>query len=434
MRVLLVEPSLGAFPSVSLGLASLSAVLKSRGHEARLLQISERLWPIPSIPEIFEIVAEHRPDLIAFLIREDQIEWSRQVVEALQGRFPRIPIASGTEGIAPLVAVPMDGEAGVASRNLLDEMGRAVAAFPALDQQPNLPLDWEIYDLERVLSARQGCLGIRISLPGAFQPARLHLLTVLEEVRRLRLRLPELHSFSLEEPSIALDRGALMDLCRASRRQDLRIPFIVDAHPATFDEELARSLSESSCKLCRFDVESASDRVRHDVLRIPFGSIALERAIHVAHEYGLHTSASLRLGVATETRDELLETLDFCARVKPGRIRWVPCAEAPDLWQEKVFTLAHWWVNALSDWPSAGIYRRLVDEIEALDGESWRVRQGWLREEDRELSEELLEKSLPHYSIRLNHRIAVSSEVTVHRAWRSEDGYSIVRSVATQAL
>ncbi len=439
MRVLFVEPSVGAFPCVSLGLASLAGFLGSKGHEVRLLQISERLWPIPSNLEIVEIVAEHRSDLIAFLVREDQVEWSRPVVEALREKYPRIPIGTEAGGFTRLSPAPDPGGGGTDPRDLVDDFVKDLATFRDLVGRarqvlrPALRLDWELYDLERILSARQGCLGMRLTIPGTSRPVEIPLQDVLEEVRRLQLRFPELTSFSLDEPSIALDRVALTQLCRANRRQDLRIPFIVDAHLSTFDEELAHSLKEAGCKLCRFDIERASDRYGHDHLRVPFGCHALERAMHIAHECGLHTSASLRLGLASETRDDDLETLELCARVKPGRVRWIPCAETPDLWQEKVFALAHWWMNALSDWPSAGIYRRLVEEIESLDVDNWRVRQAGLREEDRELSEELIEKGLPHYSIRLNHRIAVSSEVIVPRAGRPENEDAAVRWVATQA-
>jgi len=47
MKVLLVYPVIDCPAGVSHGLASISAVLKSRGHETRLVHVNEHLWPIP---------------------------------------------------------------------------------------------------------------------------------------------------------------------------------------------------------------------------------------------------------------------------------------------------------------------------------------------------------------------------------------------------
>jgi len=81
-----------------------------------------------------------------------------------------------------------------------------------------------------------------------------------------------------------------------------------------------------------------------------------------------------------------------------------------DLWLEKVAKVCHWWVNALSDWPSASMYQRLVAEIESLSRAEWDERKKNILQEDRDLSEELLEKGIPHYSIRYSHVMGVHSD------------------------
>jgi len=174
---------------------------------------------------------------------------------------------------------------------------------------------------------------------------------------------------------------------------------------------------------------------------------AIERALAAAHAHDLHTSTFIMFGLPTETRAEVMETLELCARVKMGRFRWALFFPFPgtkgyeiarkldlidddkmrrlgnyfdgtclrfgpehDLWLDKVGKVCHWWVNALSDWPSAPLYRRLVDEIESLDEAAWRARKEGIVEEDHEISRQLLEKGIPHYSIQYSHVMAVRSD------------------------
>ena len=153
--------------------------------------------------------------------------------------------------------------------------------------------------------------------------------------------------------------------------------------------------------------------------------------------------------------EQVLETLELCSRVKMGRFRWALFFPFPgtagftiansldmidfekrdslgnyfdgtclkfgddhDLWLNKVSNVCHWWVNALSDWPSAKIYKKLVEEIESLSAEEWAVRKKAILQEDRDLSEELLEKGIPHYSIRYSHVMGVHSDFVLEERER----------------
>ena len=51
-----------------------------------------------------------------------------------------------------------------------------------------------------------------------------------------------------------------------------------------------------------------------------------------------------------------------------------------------------------------------MDEVEGWDRAAFEANKGTLQERDRTLSEELLGKGLPHYSIRYSHVMAVNSD------------------------
>ena len=81
-----------------------------------------------------------------------------------------------------------------------------------------------------------------------------------------------------------------------------------------------------------------------------------------------------------------------------------------DLFIEKLGKLCNWWVNSLTDWPSAPIYEELVREVEAMDKPTWDRRKAELVKYDRVLSDELMSKDITHYTIRYSNVMGVRSD------------------------
>ena len=66
MRILFVYPNLYTQMGFNHGLASLSACLKERGHETRLVNLNENLPPVPSNEDVAQVVRDWAPGMIAF--------------------------------------------------------------------------------------------------------------------------------------------------------------------------------------------------------------------------------------------------------------------------------------------------------------------------------------------------------------------------------
>jgi len=510
MKVLLIYPSIDCPAGVSHGLASISAVLKSRGHETRLIHINENLWPIPSNEEILEIVGDYQPGIIGLSVMSQQYDWTCSLAKDLTRRFPSLPLCIG--GVHPTM-VPDDvvksglfdfvcvGEGECPFLELIDGLEKGVdvsrcpnmrvfrrktgevinnpvGPFPDLDALP--PMDWDLFDMERIVQVKKGWLSILTSrgcpykctycfnkeivdqyledkaIKTAKEYLRHHSIpSVLDEIRTLKAKYPEINTVIFDDDLFTLNKKYVLDFCEAYQRSKIGLPFVVNAHVQVFNDEIAAALKEAGCMICKFGLESGSDRIRREVLWRFMTNDTIERALLAAHGQDLHTSTFIMFGLPTETREEVLETLELCARVKMGRFRWALFFPFPgtagytiakeknlidfekmsqlgnyfdgtclrfgaehDLWLDKVGKVAHWWVNALSDGPSARLYQGLVEEIEALDRDEWEERKRTIREEDREISEELLEKGLPHYSIRYSHVMAVHSDFVVQERVR----------------
>ena len=95
MRVLLIYPSIDCPPGINHGLAAISGVLKSHGHDTRLIHACEKLWPIPDYDEIREVVEEYDPHLVGFSAMSQQYEWCCEVASRIDRDFDLPTVVGG---------------------------------------------------------------------------------------------------------------------------------------------------------------------------------------------------------------------------------------------------------------------------------------------------------------------------------------------------
>ncbi|MCB1282330.1 MAG: radical SAM protein, partial [Salinibacterium sp.] len=244
-----------------------------------------------------------------------------------------------------------------------------------------------------------------------------------------------------------LNRQYVHEFCEAYIAAGIGLPFVVNAHVQKFDDDMAEVLARAGCLIVKYGLESGSDWVRRNVLWRYMTNKKIEDSFAAAHAQDLHTSAFVMFGLPHENREHIIETIELCARVQMGRFRWAIFFPFPgtagyrisrdddliddekmkglgnyfdgsclkfgdehDLFVEKLGRVFHWWVNAATDWPTAPVYRALVDEVDAMDRATWDREKGQLHARDRELSEDFLARGLPHYSIRYSHVMAVHSD------------------------
>ncbi len=240
----------------------------------------------------------------------------------------------------------------------------------------------------------------------------------------------------------------LREFC-AEYKKISSIPFTVNAHVQIFDADMARNLKDAGCSIVKFGIESGSQRVRREVMNRHMKNDAITRALAIAEEAGLHSSTFVMIGLPTETREEVLETIQLLADSKPGRFRWsvffpFPHTAAYDislkngcidfdkmnrlsnftdescldfgpehnLWLEKVAQAFPWYVNARSDLACAQRYAELVAEIESMPAAAWAKAKDTLRSRDEEESRRQQAAGHVHYAIRFNRFMGVRSDWT----------------------
>ncbi|MGQ0613227.1 MAG: B12-binding domain-containing radical SAM protein [Planctomycetaceae bacterium] len=350
------------------------------------------------------------------------------------------------------------------------EIRNAVGPFPDLAALPET--DYDLFDIEHIVERKNGWMGLITSRgcpykctycfnkeivdlykeEGGATTVKEYLRAypverMIEEIAALKRRHPGIKTLIIDDDLFTLNKPYVHRWTQAYRESGIGLPFVVNAHVQCFDDTMAKALADAGCRIVKYGLESGSDRVRKEVLWRFMTNRQIAETTAAAHRHGLHTSAFIMFGLPHESREEIFETLRLCAEVKMGRFRWaiffpfpgtagytiakeaalidwsrwenmgnyfdascLKFGEAHDLFLEKLGALCPWYVNALTDWPSAKTYTELVREVEAMDRETFRRRRTELIAYDRELSEQLLRLDLPHYSLRYAHVMGVRSD------------------------
>ena len=501
MRILFIYPNLNAQIGFNYGIAYLSAVLKQAGHTTGLLNVNEQLGYPFDLDRIASDALAFAPDLIAFSLVTNQVAAALQMAAEIK-KHCAAPIVCG--GIHPTVA-PADmlatglfdvvfiGESEYALREYVQALAtgadissianicfmqdgavvkNAVSPFIPLEDLP--PKDYGIFDFQKMIDAKNGWVGLMASrgcpfrcsycfnhqivelychdlnVPqGRLKYVRHHpVQDAIGEITYLLANYKNISMFIFDDDLFTFDRRYLQQFC-AEYKKITTVPFTVNAHVQVFDAAMAASLRASGCTIVKFGIESGCERVRREVMNRHMKNDAIKKALAIAEEAGLHSSTFVMIGLPTETREEVLETIQLLADSRPGRFRWsvffpfpntkaheislhngcidfdkmnrlsnftdescLNFGPAQNLWLEKAARVFPWYVNARSGLACAGRYQELVAEIEGLSPGEWLAVKDSLRARDEEESRRQLALGNLHYAIRFNRFMGVRSDWT----------------------
>ena len=489
MRVLFIYPNLNAQIGFNYGIAYISALLKAHGIETFLLNINGDLGYPLDLARIKRDVERIDPDVIGFSVLTNQYKYALEI--AAHGRtFFDGPVVFG--GIHPtmdphtvlrepaidsicvgegeeafLEAIMAGSPRGVRNMGYREGDRTVVEPLrPYTDLSLLPPKDYEIFDFQQMIDAKDGWVGLLTGRGCPFRctyclnhriielykdsgyPPRLYMRRhsvdqVIGEIEHLLSRYERIRMFIFDDDLFTSDKAWLREFSE-KYRSVTRIGFVCNAHVKMFDEEAASYLKEAGCRIVKFGVESGSERIRRDVLSRYMTNRDIEQAFGAAHKFGLHTSAFVMIGLPGEEKEDVLETVKLLSKVQPGRFRWTlffpfvgtrayEIAEqqgAIDF--EKMAGLDNFTDETCMDLGGevnllvrkvkdhfcafangyAGIpeYARIVSAIEACDEEAWHAQKGLMAKEIERIDEGMRRTGQQHYAVRYNRFMGVRSD------------------------
>lgn len=361
MRILFVYPDNN--PSYPLQIGAISAYLKERGHETKLLMPlmkSGALVESRHLDEIFGEIQAFSPDYVGFTGYETALPWIRQIARYVKNHFPQVQTVLGgyfptmqpneairmpeidiiclNEGERPMAEL-LDSEGlrrDIPGLWFKDEHGTPIPnpIGPVLEDLDELPWpDRDMLDYQAHLNyepvgercikvmAGRGCIYqctycgnwyIRANLDRKSKKKYFRLRSpedVVAELKHLKSRY-EFEKVGFHDDIFWSDKQWLRDFVPLYK-QDVGTPYYCATRVELCDDETLALLRDSGCYLLLMGVESGDERFRGRILKRGMTNDSTVSVFRRARERGILTWSFTMVGMPYETFGMMLRTIWF---------------------------------------------------------------------------------------------------------------------------
>lgn len=130
-----------------------------------------------------------------------------------------------------------------------------------------------------------------------------------------------INEFILYDDTFTIDRQRVLDICKLIKDKGLDIGWDIRARVNTVDKEMLIKLKTAGCERIHYGIESANP----DILKLLNKGITIsqvEKAFEMTKKAGIETLAYFMIGSPTETREQILNTINFAKRLKPDYVHF----------------------------------------------------------------------------------------------------------------
>ena len=130
-----------------------------------------------------------------------------------------------------------------------------------------------------------------------------------------------INEFILYDDTFTIDRQRVLNVCELIENKRLDIGWDIRARVNTVDKEMLIKLKTAGCERIHYGVESANP----EILKLLNKCITIsqvEKAFKMTKEVGIETLAYFMIGSPTETKDQILNTINFAKRLKPDYVHF----------------------------------------------------------------------------------------------------------------
>ncbi len=130
-----------------------------------------------------------------------------------------------------------------------------------------------------------------------------------------------INEFILYDDTFTIDRQRVLNVCELIENKRLDIGWDIRARVNTVDKEMLIKLKTAGCERIHYGVESANP----DILKLLNKGITIsqvEKAFEMTKEAGIEILAYFMIGSPTETREQILNTINFAKQLKPDYVHF----------------------------------------------------------------------------------------------------------------
>ncbi len=348
---------------VHFGLASLSAVLKSKGYKVTLTHL-KRKDKNKYIEKTIDHIKRYKPDIIGFTLTELEEQNLIKLSHKIKDEF-ELPIIVG--GAYPTIAperiiktygidIVIRGEAENILVELLENLERKKPIDELrgiwlkengkihrneLDYPPDITklpfMDFSIFDNETVLGGEfdgktkfgylcnRGCpfqctyclnYHLKHSYPNGSNYVRYQKIDrIIEHLVDLKSRY-KFGIIAFFDDTFLLNRKWIEKFSYKYKRE-VDMPFICNARPETSTRSRVSMIAKAGCKYLAIGLESGSESLRKNVLKRRTTNSQIKTTFKLVKEFDLKAYTYNMVGIPYETEKNILETIKLNAMVKP---------------------------------------------------------------------------------------------------------------------
>jgi anaerobic magnesium-protoporphyrin IX monomethyl ester cyclase len=364
----MVYPDLETYVSYSIGVGILSAILKRNGHEVKVLHLNEEIGYPLDYSRIKKDIEDFKPELIAFSSTSNQFSFVKKISRFIKKEFSMPIICGGVHATTcPDEVISVDeidflcrGEGDIAFLEFTNKLEKKQNVTnvkgiwaksngniirnpvgPVVEDLDSLPFpDRDVIHLDKILQIGRGWVNIlagrgcpytcaycvnhfytnfyknnKIKYPLRYRSVE----NVLEEIS-LIVKNKNVKMINFNDDTFALDKDWSLKFCDEYPKR-FKLPFSCNIRVTNFDEEIAMALKRAGCEEVKIGVESGNERIRKDILNRYTPDHIIFKAFSIAKRAGLRTWSFNMIGIPTETRENILETVKMNAKMRPYIIR-----------------------------------------------------------------------------------------------------------------
>lgn len=335
-----------------LGVMSIAAVVKQRGHQARAFINGEE-------KDLLGAVAKFDPDVIAFPTYTGSQGWVLKTARELKKKLGKLIVLGGPHATffpeiirEKGVDIVCRGEGEYPIAELLDalEKKRNIEKIPNLwikrgkkiIKNPIRPLinplnslpvpDREVYYHYQILAKNpvknfnvgRGCpyrcaychnQGLAKIYRGKGVYVRYHSpQRVLQEITQVKRKYPLRIICFVDDTFISNKKWLLKFLPLYKKKVGL--PFVCNIRGDLLDEVLTKNLARAGCISVFMGVETGNEEMRLKILRKTITNKDLKRAANLLHRYHIRLATNNMIGLPGESLEDALETIKFNVEIK----------------------------------------------------------------------------------------------------------------------
>lgn len=129
------------------------------------------------------------------------------------------------------------------------------------------------------------------------------------------------NAIAIEDDLLTYSKSRTIEFSKALSKRKNILPWTAQARIDSIDEEMIIEMKKGGCAGLCIGIESATQSIREEYKKCKLTNREIEDIIKLVHSYGIHTTLYFMLGFPGETKEQILNTLDFARKLKPLMIQ-----------------------------------------------------------------------------------------------------------------